>query len=303
MASAQHETPILSRRAGLAILAPALFFIGLFLLFPFVWVVVISFTDRTLLGAAAADPQFVGLENFRNLFDFATWMRTGEFGHSLYLTAYFVVACVLGQAALGLAIALTFNRRKGFLRELVFTLVTLAWILPEAAIAFTWTSFLDPDGTLNTVLGSLGFAGADWLLDYPMVSIIMFNIWRGTAFSMLLFSAALGNVRPSYLETADVAGANAWQRFRDILFPMIRPQVVTALILITLWTFNVFTPFLLTQGGPAFRTDIMAIHTYRVAFQFFEFGQGSAIAVVVMIINFLLAGIYLFGLRRGEGAR
>lgn len=303
MASAQHDSQILTQRAGFALLAPALLFIGLFLLFPFLWVVVISFTDRTLLGAGAANPQFVGLENFRNLFDFGRWMRSGEFGQSLYLTAYFVVVCVTGQLAVGLGIALAFNRRKGFLRELVFTLVTLAWILPEAAIAFTWTSFLDPDGTLNTLLGSLGLGRPDWLLDLPMVSIIMFNVWRGSAFSMLLFSAALGNVRPSYLETADVAGANAWQRFRDILFPLIRPQVVTALILITLWTFNVFTPFLLTQGGPAFRTDIMAIHTYRVAFQFFEFGQGSAIAVIVMIINFLLAGVYLIGLRREGGAR
>lgn len=303
MASARHDSPILSRRAGLSLLAPAFLFIGLFLLFPFLWVVVISFTDRTLLGAAAADPSFVGLDNFRRLFDFGRWMRSGEFGHSLYLTVYFVIASVVGQVLVGLGIALTFNRRKGFLREVIFTLVTLAWILPEAAIAFTWTSFLDPGGTLNSLLGALGLPRPDWLLDLPMVSIIMFNVWRGSAFSMLLFSAALGNVRPSYLETADVAGANAWQRFRDILFPLIRPQFVTALILITLWTFNVFTPFLLTQGGPAFRTDIMAIHTYRVAFQFFEFGQGSAIAVIVMIINFLLAGIYLFGLKRGGGAQ
>lgn len=299
MASARDDSPILSRRAGLTLLVPAFLFIGVFLLFPFLWVMVISFTDRTLLGAGAANPQFVGFENFERLFDFGRWMRSGEFGRSLYLTGYFVLASVAGQLVLGLGIALTFNRRKGFARELIFTLVTLAWILPEAAIAFTWTSFLDPNGTLNTLLGSLGLARPDWLLDYPMASIVMFNVWRGTAFSMLLFSAALGNVRPSYLETADVAGANAWQRFRDILFPLIRPQFVTALILITLWTFNVFTPFLLTQGGPAFRTDIMAIHTYRIAFQYFDFGQGSAIAVIVMIINFVLAGIYLYGLRRG----
>lgn len=301
MASARQESPILSQRAGLTLLAPAFLFIGLFLLFPFLWVLVISFTDRTLLGASAANPQFVGLENFRSLFDFDTWMRTGEFGWSLYLTVYFVIGSVLGQLAVGLGIALLFNRRKGFLRELIFTLVTLAWILPEAAIAFTWTSFLDPDGTLNSVIGALGLGRPDWLLDYPLISIILFNIWRGSAFSMLLFSAALGNVRPSYLETAEVVGANAWQRFRDILFPLIRPQFVTALILITLWTFNVFTPFLLTQGGPAFRTDIVAIHTYRIAFQFFEFGLGSAVAVVVMVINLVLAGIYLIGLRR-EGA-
>lgn len=293
------EQQILSRRAGLAFLTPALLFIALFLIFPFIWVILISFTDRTLLGLAAREPQFIALENYVRLFDFDRWMRRGEFGHSLYLTSIFVVACVAGQVTLGMTIALTFNRAKGFLREFVFTIVTLAWILPEVAMAFTWTAYLDRDaGTLNTILGALGLGTPDWLIAHPLVAIIIFNIWRGTAFSMLLFSAALGNIRPSYLETADVAGANAYQRFRDILFPLVRPQFVTALILVTLWTFNVFTPFLLTQGGPAFQTDIIAIHTYRVAFQFFEFGRGSAIAVIVMFINLVLASIYLFGLKR-----
>jgi len=294
---------LLTRRTGLTLLSPTFVFVGLFLLFPFAWVVVISFTDRTLLGAGAANPQFIGLDNFRQLFDTQTWMHSGEFGRSLVLTSYFVIASLAGQVTLGLGIALAFHRRKGLLRETIFTLVTLAWILPETAIAFTWTSFLDPSGTLNTFLAALGLPQPDWLLDAPMASIVMFNIWRGTAFSMLLFSAALGNVRPSYLETADVLGANAWQRFRDILLPMIRPQLTTAIILVTLWTFNVFTPFLLTQGGPAFRTDIMAIHTYRIAFRYFEFGLGSAIAVIVMLINFVLAAIYLFALKRGEATR
>jgi multiple sugar transport system permease protein len=301
MSTQDTRHPILSRRAGLVFLAPALLFIALFLLFPFLWVTIISFTDRTLLGLAAREPQFVGLENYLRLFDFSRWMRRGEFGYSLYLTSLFVLGSVAGQVTLGLIIALTFNRARGFWRELVFTLVTLAWILPEVAMAFTWTAYLDyRAGTLNSILSALGLGRPDWLLEHPLLTIIIFNIWRGTAFSMLLFSAALGNVRPSYLETADVAGANAWQRFRDILFPLIRPQFATGLILVTLWTFNVFTPFLLTQGGPAFQTDIMAIHTYRVAFQFFEFGRGSAIAVIVMIVNLVLASIYLFSLKRKE---
>jgi multiple sugar transport system permease protein len=298
------EQQLLSRRAGLAFVAPALLFIALFLLFPFVWVFIISFTDRALLGLAAREPQFIGLDNYLRLFDFDRWMRRGEFGYSLYLTFLFVLGSVTGQVALGLTIALTFHRQRGFWRELVFTLATLAWILPEVAMAFTWSAFLNRDaGTLNAILSAVGLGRPDWLIDYPLLAIIIFNIWRGTAFSMLLFSAALGNVRPSYLETADVAGANAWQRFRDILFPLIRPQFITGLVLVTLWTFNVFTPFLLTQGGPSFRTDIMAIHTYRVAFQFFEFGRGSAIAVIVMLINLILASVYLFGLRRQAAVR
>ena len=96
------------------------------------------------------------------------------------------------------------------------------------------------------------------------------------------------------METADVIGASMWQRFRDILFPLLTPYIITDLILITLWTFNTFTPFLLTGGGPTFRTDVISIYTYRVGLRFFEFGRGSAIAMVVMVINLILASIYLF---------
>ncbi len=290
---------IISLKVGLLLFLPAVVFISIFLLFPFLWVFIISFTNRTLLGAGARDPQFIGIENYLRLFDFSRWMQPGEFGHSLALTVTFVFGSLIGQVLLGLAIAFAFNQRKGAVREIMFTLVTLAWILPETAIGFTWLAFLDGRaGTLNSILGSVGLSTPDWLIEYPLRSVMMFNVWRGTAFSMLLFSAALGNVRPSYLETADVIGASTWQRFRDILFPLIRPQFATAIVLVTLWTFNVFTPFLLTQGGPAFRSDIIAIHTYRVAFQFYEFGRGSAIAVIVMIINFILASIYLFGVKR-----
>ena len=297
----QDQVAILSGRTGFAFLTPALLFIAVFLLFPFVWVLVIGFTDRALLGAAAADPQFVGLKNYLTLFNPERWMRRGEFGHSLYLTVIFVAGSIAGQLFLGITAALTFFRKEGFLKELIYTLITLAWILPEAAMAFTWSAFLDRDtGTLNTILGFLGLGPYDWILDYPLLSIVIFNSWRGAAFSMLLLSAALGSIPPSYVETAEVAGASGWQKFRDVLYPFIRPQIATDLVLITLWTFNVFTPFLLTQGGPAFKTDIVAIHTYRVAFRFYDFGRGSAIAVVVMLINLALASFYLASQRRRE---
>src|SRR5690606_14528398 len=114
-----------------------------------------------------------------------------------------------------------------------------------------------------------------------------------TAFSMLLFSSALASIPPSYLDTADVMGANAWQKFKDITLPLLSGYILTDLILITLWTFNTFTPYLLTGGGPIRQTEVVSIYTYRVGLQFFEFGKGSAIAVVVMLINLVLASIYL----------
>ena len=99
------------------------------------------------------------------------------------------------------------------------------------------------------------------------------------------------------METADVVGASSMQKLRDILLPLLRPYIATDLILITLWTFNTFTPFFLTGGGPSFRTDLLSIYTYRTGLRFFELGKGSAIAVIVMLINLVLASVYLISLR------
>jgi multiple sugar transport system permease protein len=292
----QTKTSILSRPISIAFISPAMLLVLLFLLYPFFSIFFMSFTNQTLTGAAARNPQYIGLQNYADLFDFKTWMNRGEFGSSLLLTAQFVIgSALIGQAGLGLLIALVFQRMTGLLRQIVYTLAIVAWIMPDVVIAFAWFAFLDPfDGTLNQILGALGLGQPDWVLDYPMLSIIFFNTWRGTAFSMLLFTSALGSIPPSYTETAEVLGASTWQKLRDIYLPLLRTTIATDMILITLWTFNTFGPFLLTGGGPNYRTELVSIYTYRTGLQYFEFGKGSAVAVVVMMINLVLASIYLF---------
>lgn len=294
------RTQVLSTRAGVGLLIPALVLIGIFLVFPLLWVFVISFTNRTLTGATALHPSFVGLQNYLHLFDLAHWMRPGEFGNALVNTVWFVIgSAILGQIPLGLAIAMVFHNKRGAVREVVFSLASIAWVLPEVAVAFCWIAFLDQKfGTLNIILRGIGLPAVDWYFKYPLAAITLFNIWRGTAFSMLLFSAALGNIPPSYWETAEVIGASRWQRFRDIIFPLITPHIFTDLILITLWTFNTFTPYLITGGGPLFHSETVPIYTYRVAFKFLEFGHGAAVAVIMMILNLILAIGYLISMRR-----
>jgi multiple sugar transport system permease protein len=295
------QKAILSRELSLLFLAPALVFVAVFLLYPFFAIFQMSFTNQTLVGANAVNPQNVGLQNYINLFNTQDWMRRGEMGHSLWLTAQFVIgSALIGQAGLGLGIAAAFHNRKGLLRETIYTLAIAAWIIPDVVVAFAWFAYLNPDGTLNQLLGAVGLRPLDWLFDYPLLSIILFNTWRGTAFSMLLFSSALASIPPSYMETADVIGASPWQKFRDILLPLLRGYIATDLILITLWTFNTFTPFLLTGGGPTYRSNVIAIHTYNIGLRFFEFGKASAIAMIVMLINLLLASIYLFISRRQQ---
>lgn len=290
-----EKRPILSWRMSWLFLFPTIILVSLFLIYPFFSIFQMSFTNQTLVGANALNPQYIGLDNYKDLFNGADWMRRGEMGHSLLITAQFVIgSALIGQAGLGLLLAVIFHNKRNWVRETIFTLAITAWIIPDVVVAFAWFAYLDPDGTLNHVLMTFGIDGVDWLFDYPLFSIIAFNTWRGTAFSMLLFSSALASIPPSYMETADVIGASTWQRFRDILFPLLTPYILTDLILITLWTFNTFTPFLLTGGGPTSRTQVISIYTYNVGLRFFEFGKGSAIAMVVMVINLLLASIYLF---------
>lgn len=285
---------MLSRPVGLLFLAPAIIFIAVFLVYPFFSIFQMSFTNTTLVGANATNPQFVGMQNYVDLFDSDQWMRRGEMGFSLLVTIQFVIGSgLIGQAVLGLFIAVLLHNRRGFTREVVFTLAIAAWIIPDVVVAFAWFAYLAPDGTLNNLLNAIGITGPDWLFNYPLVSIILFNTWRGAAFSMLLFSSALSSIPPSQLETADVLGASNWQKFRDILLPQLTPYILTDLLLITLWTFNTFTPFLLTGGGPSYQTDVISIFTYRIGLRFFEFGKGSAAAMVVMIINLAIASIYL----------
>lgn len=298
-----QKRPILSLPTGLLFLLPAGVFVTAFILLPFFWIAAVSFTNRSLTGRTARDPEFVGLDNYIRLFDPDRFLNSGEFGASLLITGQFVFfSAIVGQALLGLLLAWFFFQRRGWVQSTVQTLAILAWIMPDVVVAFAWFAFLDRDGgTLNQILGFLNLGQPDWLLGLPLVSIIIFNIWRGTAFSMLLFSSALGSIPPSYLETASVIGASTWHRLRDIILPMIKTHIVTALVLITLWTFNTFTPFLLTGGGPAFETEVVSIYTYRTAFQFFRFGMGGAVGMVMMLINLAFALVYLSLLRTQRG--
>ncbi|MGI5163197.1 carbohydrate ABC transporter permease [Spirillospora sp. CA-253888] len=289
----------LGRARAAAFVAPALVLVAVFLVFPALWTLYLGTTDYRLTGVAASRPQFVGADNYTAV------LGDEGFHRSLWLTAQFVLgSAVLGQTVLGFALAWVMRDRTGPLRRLVEGLVLLAWILPGSVIAFLWIALLDRDaGTLNALLGTPGTA---WLLDHPMACVIVFNIWRGTAFSMMLYGAALGNVPPSHLETARLAGASTWQTLRDAVLPHVRGHLLTSLLLVSLWTFNDFTPFLITAGGPDHRSEILSVYVYRTALGDGRLGFGAAVSLIMILINLAIALLYLRALRergrRAEGA-
>lgn len=276
----------LGRVGATTFLAPALALIGLFLIFPALWTIYLGMTDYRLTGLAAADPQFVGLDNYTDV------LADSGFWRSLRLTLVFVLGSgVIGQMLLGFSIAWSLRRLQRWAKMLIETLVLAAWVVPTSVGAFLWLALLDRrDGTLNWLLDT---PGAAWLIEYPMASIIIFNIWVGTAFSMLLYSSALGAVPPSQMESARMAGASTWQQLRDVVIPNIRGHILTNTLLITLWTFNTFTPYLLTAGGPNGQSEILPVYIYRTAIPGGQLGVGAAISLIMLLINLVIALGYM----------
>lgn len=259
--------------------------IGVFLVFPGLWTLYIGATNFRLTGAAARQPDFVGLENYvRALTD-------DTFYHSLWLTLIFVFgSAVIGQNGLGFTLAWAMRGARPGAKRVIEALVLLAWILPSSVVAFLWIAMLDRDGgTVNELLSQT--PGIAWTVEYPMLSIVIFNIWRGTAFSMMLYSAALSNVPPSHLETARLAGSAGLQTLRDVVLPHIRRHALTNTLLITLWTFNDFTPFLITASD--YNAEIIATYIYNRAIVGGEMGYSGAISLLVLLMNLLLALVYL----------
>lgn len=283
---------VLRNRSAAAFLAPAALFIIVFLMIPGFWTLYLGFTNSTLTGIAATAPEFVGFENYQEA------LKDPEFYQSLRTTAVFVFfSAIVGQAALGFWIAWVYSTRSKRVRSLIETILIIAWIIPGSVVSFLWFAFLnEQEGTLNALLGRQ----IAWLLDYPMFSIIVFNTWRGLAFSVLLFGAAIAAIPRSHLEVARVAGAGKMRQLRDIVLPASKGYIITNILLISLWTFNLFTPYLLTGGGPGNQTQTLPIYVFNVALRFFEFGKGSAIAAVMLLINLVFALIVIQLRKRNE---
>ncbi|MFC7381155.1 carbohydrate ABC transporter permease [Sphaerisporangium rhizosphaerae] len=269
-------------------LLPALLLLVVFMAGPILWSVYIAFTNETLTGAASVNSRFVGFANFVKMFG------DEDFRNSFLLTFVFVIgSAVVGQNTLGLIIALLQRGRGRAVRSVVNGVVIAAWVVPEVVAAACWYSFLSEEGTLNELLGVLGLS-QDWLFTAPMIAIILANIWRGTAFSMLVYSAALSDVPADLLEAAAVDGASNWSRLVHITLPLIRRSIMSNLMLITLQTLASFgLIYALTGGGPGTASQTTPLYMYEQAFRYFEIGYGSAMALVMLVIGAVFSLVYL----------
>jgi multiple sugar transport system permease protein len=271
-------------------LAPLLAVATLFFLWPVVNVIRLAFTDSTLLR----DGYTYTLETV----DLA--VADPALGKVIGTTAIFVSASVAGQLLLGLAIALVVQRavaRKLRGAVLVRSVVLCAWVMPGILIGVVWQIVLNegPYGLVNSALGEVGLSPVAWLsdTDLAVVSVVVANIWRGTAFTMLLLYAALHTVDKDLYDAARVDGAGRMRQLWHVTLPQIRPVLLVNAVLITIATLNTFDMILsLTGGGPAQATEVLALHAYNAVFVNFNLATGCVLAVFLMLASLLLTGIY-----------
>lgn len=276
-------------------IAPALILL-IFLLVAVGWAFYSSFTDIALVGRAARLPEFIGLRNYTRIF------HDSAFYNSLKISFIFTIeSAMIGQALLGLLLAVLFKQKSIKFKTAVAAAVTLCWVIPDIVAVYVWGALTSRTGLLNTILGWVGVSAINWLGEIPLETVTIANIWRGTAFSMILFSSALETIPPHYYEAADVDGASSWQKFRSITLPLITPTILIDLILITMWTFGYFTLIYgLTGGGPGHLTEAFPVFIYNQSFRHYMIGYGAALSFVMMIIVGSICIIYFVLLRKAE---
>lgn len=290
--NAHRDRPLGQRvkRLGRMIpLLPAVVLLSLFLLGPIVYSLYGSLTNRALSGYKAARPRFVGLDNYVALLSDSAFLK------SVVLTGVFVLAsAIIGQNVLGMILAVLMRHCARPISSLVGGVVVVAWTLPEIVAAFACYAFFASEGTLNSMLALIGLEGPKWLLVLPMLSVILANVWRGTAFSMMQYHAALSDVPPEVVESAQIDGASTLQCFLRITLPMIRRSIATNLMLTTLQTLGVFTLiWVMTGGGPGTSSSTLPVLAYQEAFKYSHVGYGTAIATVTLVVGALFSIVYM----------
>lgn len=279
---------------GALLLGPAAVLFALLTLYPLVRLLLLSFaaSEHGFEGA-----RFVGLDNYAEL------LGGRAFRRATWNTVAFTLMATVSEVLLGLALALLFDRVFPGRRAL--TLIVLApYVLSTIVVSAIWRAWFHYDvGFLNTLLRGLGLPGVAWLFDPALAlpSIVLVDLWQTAPFCFLILYAGLRSIPPEVHEAARIDGAGLWRRFRDITLPLLAPYLLIAALMRSLDSFKLFDKvYAMTGGGPGNATETLSMHVHRLAFRFFDIGQASAAAMVMIVVAGLLAALYARRLMRRD---
>jgi ABC-type sugar transport system permease subunit len=284
-------------RAGIFFVLPALILYLLFMVYPFFRSIYFSLTNW---NGVTAVKEWVGLANYREL------IGDGLFWLSLQHTIIWVVVGTIAPIVFGMLLALLLWRRpKGF--TLFRTIFFMPQVLSTVVIGIVWSWIYNPIfGILNEALDAVGLEDLSrgWLgdPDVALYAVLVAAIWATIGFVFVILLAGLQNVSKDLLEAATIDGANVWQRFWNVTVPQLAGVINVVIAFLLIGGFSVFDiVFVMTGGGPANATDVLATFTYKEAFTQNNVGYASAIAVVITVIS-LIASVTFIRLRERQEA-
>lgn len=275
---------------------PSLILLLVFFIGPMIMTLIFSLTDISLTGKAAQAMQFVGFSNFVEVF------KDPHLKEVMSNTfAFLVFSGIIGQQVLGFLIASLMKKRGAGMRRFVGFTIVVGWITPEVVASFMMGAFFADNGTLNHIISTFGQSPVSWIYTFPMATVVIANIWKGSAYSMMMFQAALDNIPESVTEAAEIDGANRLQILGRITIPMIKGTMGTTFVIVTLSTLGAFgLVYAMTGGGPGLKTTTMAIFMYQKAFVSYQIGYGMAIALIILVIGIVLSLVYMKFLEGGK---
>lgn len=280
-------------KSALLFFSPAIILLTIFTLIPVAIALMFSMTNYTMTGVNSRALNFIGFENFTTMFE------DPDLGRSILNTLIFTFcSAIVGQQVLGFTLAYLMRGKGKNFRRFIGICVLAGWVTPELVASFNLFAFFAEEGTLNYILSWIGIRPIEWLFTFPMVSIIIANIWRGTAFSMMIYEAALADLPDSVEEAARIDGASKWQIIYKIILPIIKNTATTNMILVTLQTIGVFgLIFALTGGGPGGKTETLSIFIYKQAFVSYQVGYGVAISLFMLLLGIAISLLYIRSMR------
>ncbi|MEU2736060.1 sugar ABC transporter permease [Streptomyces sp. NPDC007095] len=295
--SSKRRRPASTQWAAWGFLAPVALYLALFYVYPLYRNLDLSLRDYTVRSFVQGDAPFTGLANYRKIFDDPT------FAPALLHTVVFTAVCLVFQYAIGLALAVFFHQNFR-LSATLRALFLVPWLLPLIVSASTWAWMLNSDsGIVNALLSALGFDPVNWLTSpsWSLTSVIIANIWIGVPFNLVVLYSGLQSIPTSLYEAAAIDGANAWQRFWRITFPLLRPVSAITLLLGLIYTLKVFDIiWIMTKGGPADSSTTFATWSYQLGFGNLlpAFGPGAAVGNLLVVAALVFGLVYVRAQRK-----
>ena len=266
--------------------SPAQALLVLVLFVPALYVFWLSLTQSTY----GKSPEWAGLANY------ATVLGDPYFWRALWNTAIVVNTIVFTEFALALGVAVLF---AGWIpwRKWMIAMVLAPYAITEVVSVVIWKFMMDPyGGPITNALASLGLPPLDWSVEpsHGLALVIVLSVWHHLPFTfILLYTALLGIPRDLY-EAAQVDGANAWKQFVRITIPLLVPAMLVALVFRYIFAFRIFSEvWLLTGGGPARTTEVLAVYLYRQAFRYADFGAAAATGWLMLLASLLMGAWYI----------